>query len=191
MCGDVIANPTLQLTDSGGDRQSFSILVRFAGSFPGYGTQLSAAGAEAANYLRNSVTHAHYVPMADVLTKLRSTTSAMLLADFALEQGIGLEKLLPETGIREGDLRDPEAEITGAQELTSVRNLVREADNQPGLGLLAGRRSHATAHGVWGFAVLTVRMCATLSPPRSVTPISHFLSRGWNCEMTVASMTLS
>lgn len=79
----------------------------------------------------------------------------MLLADFAREQGIGLEKLLPETGIRESDLRDPSVEITGAQELTLVRNLVRAADHQPGLGLLAGRRSHATAHGVWGFALLT------------------------------------
>lgn len=93
--------------------------------------------------------------MAEQWSELRSITSAMLLTKFAVERGALAPRLLRGTQIKAGALNDPTAEITARQELTLMRNIVDELGDEPGLGLLAGERYHATTHGVWGFAVIS------------------------------------
>lgn len=85
----------------------------------------------------------------------RTTTSAAILTDLAVEHGVPAERILKDTGIAPTSLRDAEAEITAGQELRLVRNLVRELGDVPALGLDAGLRYHASTHGIWGFAVIS------------------------------------
>lgn len=91
--------------------------------------------------------------MVDEWAGLRSVTSAMLLTEFAVERGASEQSVLRDTGIQASALRDPAAEIAAGQELALIRNILAELGDQPGLGLLAGQRYHASAHGVWGFAM--------------------------------------
>lgn len=88
-------------------------------------------------------------------TKLRSVASAALLTDFAIERGMSANQVLKGSGITPGMLHDAAAEITAGQELALTRNIVAGLGDSPGLGLAAGARYHASAHGAWGFAVLS------------------------------------
>lgn len=77
----------------------------------------------------------------------------MLMTEFAAERGVPEQTTLRNTGIEPSILRDSTAEIAAGQEMTLLRNIVAELGDAPGLGLLAGRRYHLAAHGIWGFAV--------------------------------------
>ncbi|NUS44952.1 MAG: AraC family transcriptional regulator [Mycobacteriaceae bacterium] len=91
--------------------------------------------------------------MTDVWDRLRSTTSSMLMTEFAVERGVPRQHLLRGTGISPEALLDPWAEVTAGQELLLLRNIVAELGDSPGLGLLAGQRYHLSTHGVYGFAI--------------------------------------
>jgi AraC-like DNA-binding protein len=93
--------------------------------------------------------------VADRWDLLRSPASAALLTDLAGEHGVPAEVVLAGTDIPNATLRDPEAEITAGQELRLLRNLIAALGDVPALGLEAGTRYHAAAHGIWGFAVLS------------------------------------
>src|SRR5690554_2045283 len=85
----------------------------------------------------------------------RSTASVQLLCRFAEERGLSAGECLRETGIREALLADPEAEISAAQELHLVRNLLAHIGTGPGPGVLAGQRYHLTSYGIWGFGLVS------------------------------------
>ncbi|MGW4246077.1 AraC family transcriptional regulator ligand-binding domain-containing protein, partial [Nocardia sp. NPDC004722] len=93
--------------------------------------------------------------MTEELAPLRSITSTALLADFAVGRGIPLPEVLRDTGIREGHLHDPSAEITMGQEFSVMRNVVDAVDDEPGMGLLAGLLCHPPSLGVLGFALMS------------------------------------
>lgn len=88
-------------------------------------------------------------------SQLRSITGATLLSKFAVGRGISMPTVLQQTGITEAQLQDPGAEITLDQEITLVRNIVTEAGQEPGLGLMAGLLCHPPSLGVLGFAVMS------------------------------------
>lgn len=86
----------------------------------------------------------------------RGVGSVALLADFAGELGIPVDRVLTGTGVPESALRDPLAQVEAQQELSVVRNLLRTTGADPaGLGLAVGSRYHATSYGIWGYAVIS------------------------------------
>jgi AraC-like DNA-binding protein len=89
--------------------------------------------------------------MADLSTP-RSPASALLLTRLGQERGVPVERLLAGTGLSVEDLRRPGAEVTGAQELSVLRQL-QQACPDPALALEAGTRYHLTTYGIWGFAL--------------------------------------
>lgn len=89
--------------------------------------------------------------MADLSTP-RSPASALLLTRLGQERGVSVERLLAGTGLSVEDLRRPGTEVTGAQELSVLRQL-QLACPDPALALEAGTRYHLTTYGIWGFAL--------------------------------------
>lgn len=84
----------------------------------------------------------------------RGVASVALLVDFAVECGVPAERVLAGTGLDPATVADPLAQVEAQQELAVVRNLVAGCAGDPAeLGERVGRRYHATAYGIWGFAV--------------------------------------
>lgn len=78
-----------------------------------------------------------------------------LLTELAAEHGLDAARALAGTGVREQQLRNPEATVTGEQELRLIDNLVTHLDHVPALGVKAGQRYHFTAFGALGFALVS------------------------------------
>ncbi|MCX4095385.1 AraC family transcriptional regulator [Nocardia sp. alder85J] len=98
--------------------------------------------------------------------RLRSIAGAALLVEFAQSRGMAAPAILRGTAIHEALLHDPRAEITYAQELVLLRNIVTGTDDEPGLGLMAGLMCHPPSLGVLGFAMMsspTVRHAAEVA----------------------------
>ncbi|MEU0542664.1 AraC family transcriptional regulator [Nocardia sp. NPDC005978] len=92
-----------------------------------------------------------------VLTALRAPTSALLITRLAAEHGLTESDCLRHSGLSADHLRRPGALITGAQEIAIITNLLDALPDTPGLGFAAGLRYHATAHGIWGYALISSR----------------------------------
>lgn len=84
----------------------------------------------------------------------RPIAAVRILAALGEEQGFGAETALRGSGIALEALQTPEAMVEASQELQVARNLLAALEPDYPLGLEAGMRSHATAYGVWGFALL-------------------------------------
>lgn len=85
----------------------------------------------------------------------RTAVSAQLLLQLAAEHGLSAEPCLQGCGLHAKALDDPQLQITAAQELQLVGNLVKHLGHIPALGLSAGLRYPLSAYGIWGFALLT------------------------------------
>ncbi|MFA6297683.1 MAG: AraC family transcriptional regulator [Nocardioides sp.] len=85
----------------------------------------------------------------------RTPASASLLADLGFERGVPEEMVLRGTGLRREHLDDPNGEVSAAQELRIIENLLDALGDPPGLGLAAGVRYHFTTYGIWGFALIS------------------------------------
>ncbi len=85
----------------------------------------------------------------------RSIVSAQILTQFAVDHGVDRAVCLRDSGITADSLNNPQTEITAAQELQLIRNMLVALGNPPGLGLDAGLRYHLSAYGIWGFALLS------------------------------------
>ncbi|GAB2635241.1 AraC family transcriptional regulator [Nocardia goodfellowii] len=85
----------------------------------------------------------------------RSVAHAAILVDVADDHQVTRADLLRDTGIDPVVLKTPGAEITAAQELALVRNLVTLLGDPVGLGCAAGTRTRVTTHGVLGMAILS------------------------------------
>ena len=85
----------------------------------------------------------------------RSIVSAQLLVRLAAENGVGLNVCLDGTGVGRDALADAETEISAAQELHLLGNIVRALPHITDLGLDAGLRYHLSAYGIWGFAMVS------------------------------------
>jgi AraC-like DNA-binding protein len=96
----------------------------------------------------------------------RSPASALLLFDFGLERGLPQSKLLAGTGLSVAQLNAANTEVTAAQELSLIANLLRLLGHPPGLGFEAGGRYRFSAYGVWGYGLIasaTARDALTLA----------------------------
>ncbi|WP_069160102.1 AraC family transcriptional regulator [Nocardia altamirensis] len=82
-------------------------------------------------------------------------TNAAILVELADDHGLTQNQCLHGTDIDPRVLKTPGAEITAAQELAIVRNIVTLLGDPPGLGVEAGTRTHITTHGVFALAVLS------------------------------------
>jgi AraC-like DNA-binding protein len=91
----------------------------------------------------------------DESTRVRSVASTALLVDFAITRGLPVEAMLRDSAIREDQLRDPNTEVTLAQEIAVMRNVVTGVDDEPGMGLMAGLLCHVTNFGPLGFAIIS------------------------------------
>ncbi|HSW12532.1 MAG TPA: AraC family transcriptional regulator [Solimonas sp.] len=85
----------------------------------------------------------------------RSVVSAQLLTQLGLQHGLAEADCLRGTGLDAASLTDAQQEISAAQELQLVRNLVGALGHVPGIGLDAGLRYHLSSYGIWGFALLS------------------------------------
>ncbi|TQM31649.1 AraC family transcriptional regulator [Nocardia bhagyanarayanae] len=85
----------------------------------------------------------------------RSVTLSAVLVDLARDHGLPLAECLRDTGIEPAQLTTPGMEVTAAQELALIGNIVTRFDDRPGLGLEAGMRTHVTTYGALGLALLS------------------------------------
>lgn len=85
----------------------------------------------------------------------RSTASVLLMVRFAAEHGVLQEDMLRGASLTPETAADPDAQIDAHQELAVVRNLLRQLDDDRGLGLRVGSRYQITTFGVFGFACLS------------------------------------
>ncbi|WP_166909039.1 AraC family transcriptional regulator [Mycobacterium sp. DL440] len=83
----------------------------------------------------------------------RPPASALLLTKLGAEHGIPAHVVLAGTGLAPEMLADPQATVSGRQELRIVQNLIAAAGDAPALAIEAGLRYHLTTHGIWGFAL--------------------------------------
>jgi AraC-like DNA-binding protein len=84
----------------------------------------------------------------------RGVASAAVLCELAADRELDIGECLRGTGIDRRALTDPTAEITAAQELRLIKNLVAAVDDPEGLGLQAGARYHLTTYGIYSYALL-------------------------------------
>lgn len=85
----------------------------------------------------------------------RNTGSVALLAEFGVERGLSVERVLAGSGISVTDLRAPDTTVSARQELTVADNLVRLLGDPPGLGFDVGVRYRVGTFGIFGYACLT------------------------------------
>lgn len=96
----------------------------------------------------------------------RASTSTVLLVRTGVERGVPVETCLRGTSLRPHQLDDPHTEVSAAQELSVIANLLDALGHPPGLGLEVGAQYHLTTYGIWGFALIS-------SPtPRSALDLS-------------------
>ncbi|WP_162958303.1 AraC family transcriptional regulator ligand-binding domain-containing protein [Nocardia yunnanensis] len=88
-------------------------------------------------------------------SRKRPIFSTALLVDFALGRGIPISAMLRDTDIRPGQLRNPDGEVSYAQQVTVMRNLVRGLHDEPGFGLMAGLTCHPPGLDALELAVLS------------------------------------
>lgn len=85
----------------------------------------------------------------------RSPASIALLVEFGKEAGNASNLLLRGSGLSEGQISDPNTEISAAQELRVIKNLLRLNKAQPTLGLYVGQRYKPSVYGMWGFGLIS------------------------------------
>lgn len=96
----------------------------------------------------------------------RAVAGTALLVSYADSHGLPARGALAGTGLGPADLADPEREVTAAQELRVVRNLIGHLGDldDPGDGGPAGRAGaevgatyHVSTFGIFGYALLSSR----------------------------------
>ena len=83
-----------------------------------------------------------------------SAASVRILLEVGQERGFGAHQILAGSGLKEADLRNPDAELNARQELRAVENLLR-ACPEPGLGLAVGLRGTLASYGFWGLGLIS------------------------------------
>lgn len=96
----------------------------------------------------------------------RGTASAQQLIDFGHDRGLATESLIQGTHLSLESLNDPNAELLASQELRLINNLLQQLPNSLELGVEVGLRYHLTAHGIWGYGLMsssTARNAVTMA----------------------------
>ncbi|WP_366919535.1 AraC family transcriptional regulator [Hydrocarboniphaga sp.] len=85
----------------------------------------------------------------------RSTASARLLVEFGRERGMAAEPLLRGSGLSLPQLDDPNTELSAAQELRVIGNLLRLSEGPSRFGIEVGLRYHFSTYGLWGYGLIS------------------------------------
>ncbi|GAB4583811.1 AraC family transcriptional regulator [Nocardia sp. IFM 10818] len=78
-----------------------------------------------------------------------------ILVETGMDRGLELDECLRDTGISPTLLTTPGAEVTAAQEIALVRNIVKAFDDRPGLGIDVGARTPVTSAGIFALALMS------------------------------------
>lgn len=83
----------------------------------------------------------------------RNMGSVLILLDFAQKLGLKAHDLLENTGISDVQLQEPEAELSAAQELQVIHNLLQKHPQPHSLGLKCGQIYTLNSFGIWGYGL--------------------------------------
>lgn len=86
---------------------------------------------------------------------MRSPASARLLLDFGLEHGLNASQILAGSKLNLRQIGDANVEITAAQELRIVDNLLRLSGHPPWMGMELGWRYSFSVYGLWGYGLIS------------------------------------
>jgi AraC-like DNA-binding protein len=96
----------------------------------------------------------------------RSPASTRLLVEYARERGLSPVDLLKGSELALAQLDDPNTELSAAQELRVITNLLRLTGSPSQLGIELALRHHFSAYGLWGYGLIssaTARDALTLA----------------------------
>lgn len=96
----------------------------------------------------------------------RPIYATRVLCEVANERGVSTSDVLTGTAIVPADLDDPNAMVSGLDEIRAVRRLQAQLAADTGLGIDVGSRFTLTHFGLFGFAVMS---CGTLRELFSIT----------------------
>nr|WP_206072428.1 AraC family transcriptional regulator [Antrihabitans stalactiti] len=77
------------------------------------------------------------------------------MVEWAAQFGVTPKVSLAGTRTTLAGIRNPDAEVSGQQELKAISNIVAAIGDRPGLGLELAENYPLTAYGVWGFALIS------------------------------------
>ena len=86
---------------------------------------------------------------------MRGPASVRLLVEVGQERGLPASRLLLRSGLSLAQLDDPQVELTAAQEMQVVGNLLRLLKHPFGLGLEVGARYNFSTYGLWGYGLVS------------------------------------
>lgn len=108
----------------------------------------------------------------------RSTNSVRLLTDYGQEQGISIDALLAGSRLTADQLDDPQLELSAAQELAVVHNLVRLLKTSAMSAVQVGIRYHFSSYGIWGYGLISSRTAGeALALALRFLPLTYTFSR--------------
>ncbi|MFT3815124.1 MAG: AraC family transcriptional regulator [Acidovorax sp.] len=81
------------------------------------------------------------------------------VVDTLVEDGVDAHQALEGSGLQEPDLRSVDTKVSYDQVAIVFRNALRLA-RHPALAMRAGRRMHITSYGMYGYALLSSRVCS-------------------------------
>jgi len=84
----------------------------------------------------------------------RDPASVLTLLEVGKERAVDEQVLLQGTRLKRAQLDDPNSELSAAQEMRVIANLLKELGHPPSLGLEIGLRCHFTSFGMWGYGLI-------------------------------------
>ncbi|WP_198972332.1 AraC family transcriptional regulator [Xylophilus sp. ASV27] len=84
----------------------------------------------------------------------RDPAGALTMLQFGAEHGVPEQVLLRGSRLTRAQLDDPNTELSAAQELRVIDNLMGALRRPPGLGLEVGLRCHFSTFGLWGYGLI-------------------------------------
>lgn len=91
----------------------------------------------------------------NMLELSRGPASALLMVDFGRERGFSPARLLAGSGLSLARLADPNFELSCAQELRLINNLLNLSGHPQGLGYQVGERYHFSTYGLFGYGLIS------------------------------------
>lgn len=85
----------------------------------------------------------------------RDPSGVRMLLDVGAEYGVDRATLLRDSRLATSQLEDPDAVVSGIQELKVIANLLHSLGRPPGLGLEVGLRCHFSLFGMWGYGLVS------------------------------------
>jgi AraC-like DNA-binding protein len=108
----------------------------------------------------------------------RSSASVQLLVDYGREHGASAQQLLRGTGLSPPQLLDPHTELSSAQELRVIANLMRSSARPDALGLDVGLRYRYSSYGLWGYGLISSATAAdALALALRFIPLTYVFTR--------------